>query len=76
MNIAARITETDPPQDQARRRHEGPVPLEPYRSASFFGLERDRIFRRAWLNIGRIEDVPDRGDFVTLVTRPPLAPSI
>lgn len=41
-----------------------PVPLFPYRSVEFFELERDRIFRRAWLNIARIEDVAIPGDFI------------
>lgn len=41
----------------------GPVPLEPYRSAEFFELEKERIFRRAWLVIGRVEEIAERGDF-------------
>lgn len=42
----------------------GPVPLEPYRSATFYAQERDRIFRRAWLMLARIEELPEPGDFV------------
>jgi phenylpropionate dioxygenase-like ring-hydroxylating dioxygenase large terminal subunit len=42
----------------------GPVPLEPYRSEEFFELERHKVFRRAWLFMGRVEDVPKSGDFV------------
>ncbi len=42
----------------------GPVPLYPYRSQSFFELERDRVFRRAWLMVGRIEELPEPGSFV------------
>ena len=41
-----------------------PVPLDPYRTREFFELERDRIFRRAWLMMGRVEEVPNPGDYV------------
>jgi phenylpropionate dioxygenase-like ring-hydroxylating dioxygenase large terminal subunit len=40
-----------------------PVPLEPYRSPAFFARERERIFRRAWLIVGRVEALPDAGSF-------------
>ncbi|MFA7597364.1 MAG: aromatic ring-hydroxylating dioxygenase subunit alpha [Novosphingobium sp.] len=42
----------------------GPVPLEPYRSADYFELERERVFRRVWLKMGRVEDLPERGDYI------------
>lgn len=41
-----------------------PVPLEPYRSDAFFALERERIFRRAWLVVGRVEELPEAGSFI------------
>lgn len=41
-----------------------PVPLEPYRSETFFAAERDRVFGRAWLVAGRVEELPEPGDFV------------
>lgn len=41
-----------------------PVPLAPYRSQEFFELERDRVFRRAWLMVGRVEEISEPGDFV------------
>jgi phenylpropionate dioxygenase-like ring-hydroxylating dioxygenase large terminal subunit len=41
----------------------GPLPIEPYVSAEAFAQERDKIFRKVWLNIGRVEQVPDAGDF-------------
>ncbi len=40
-----------------------PVPIEPYISPEFFELERERVFRRTWLNVGRIEQVANPGDF-------------
>jgi phenylpropionate dioxygenase-like ring-hydroxylating dioxygenase large terminal subunit len=41
----------------------GPVPIEPYISSEFFELERDRVFGRTWLCLGREERVPKPGDF-------------
>jgi nitrite reductase/ring-hydroxylating ferredoxin subunit len=41
-----------------------PVSVEPYISPGFFDLERDRIFRRTWLNVGRVEELPGPGDYV------------
>lgn len=41
----------------------GPVPEWPYRSKEFFELERDRVFRRSWLVAGRVEQIPNAGDY-------------
>jgi phenylpropionate dioxygenase-like ring-hydroxylating dioxygenase large terminal subunit len=40
------------------------VPLDPYRTAEFFALERDMVFKRAWLLVGRVEEIPNHGDYV------------
>ncbi|WP_084154797.1 aromatic ring-hydroxylating oxygenase subunit alpha [Polycyclovorans algicola] len=37
----------------------GPVSVEPYRSPAYFELERERVFRRAWLYAGRVEALPE-----------------
>ena len=42
----------------------GPVPTETCTSPELFELERDRIFRRTWLNMGREEDLPEPGNYV------------
>ena len=44
----------------------GPVSTLPNRSAEYFELEREKIFKRAWLNIGRDEDVPNIGDYTVV----------
>lgn len=62
--IEARPTATATEQSGANRTRREPVPLEPYRSAAFFEVERERIFRRAWLNVGRTSDVANPGDFI------------
>lgn len=36
----------------------GPVSVEPYISPEFFEREREQVFGRAWLNMGRIEQLP------------------
>lgn len=42
----------------------GPIPTEPYYSPDFFALERERIFRQSWLNVGRAEELRNPGDYV------------
>jgi len=42
----------------------GPVPVEPYISAAYFEKEREAIFRRHWMNVCRIDDVPNPGDYI------------
>ncbi len=45
------------------------VPLtigpEAYVSRAYAEAERDRLWRKSWLQAGRIEDVPNAGDFIT-----------
>jgi len=41
-----------------------PVPIEPYISQSYFELERERVFRKTWLNVGRIEELPKPGSYL------------
>lgn len=41
----------------------GPLAIEPNISKEYFELERDKIFRHAWLQVCRDEDVPAEGSF-------------
>ena len=41
----------------------GPLPIEPYISEEHFELERELVFGRAWLNVGRIDDAPEPGSY-------------
>jgi phenylpropionate dioxygenase-like ring-hydroxylating dioxygenase large terminal subunit len=41
------------------------VPAEAYISRDYAEAEQDRLWRRTWLQAGRLEDIPEIGDFVT-----------
>jgi phenylpropionate dioxygenase-like ring-hydroxylating dioxygenase large terminal subunit len=43
----------------------GPVSYEDSISPDHYELERDAIFRRTWLNVGRVEQLPRRGSYFT-----------
>ena len=43
----------------------GPISYEDSISPQFYELEREAIFRRTWLNIGRVEQVPKKGSYFT-----------
>ncbi|HKZ80388.1 MAG TPA: aromatic ring-hydroxylating dioxygenase subunit alpha [Pyrinomonadaceae bacterium] len=40
-----------------------PLPVEPNISPEYFERERERIFKRCWLNVGRIDEIPKTGDY-------------
>src|SRR5215475_3672568 len=42
-----------------------PLSFEDSVSPAFYELERDAIFRRAWLNVGRVDDLPRPGSWFT-----------
>jgi phenylpropionate dioxygenase-like ring-hydroxylating dioxygenase large terminal subunit len=41
----------------------GPVSTDIYRDAAFYAKELEAIFRRSWYMIGRVEQIPEPGDF-------------
>jgi phenylpropionate dioxygenase-like ring-hydroxylating dioxygenase large terminal subunit len=41
----------------------GPVSVEPCTSESYFERERENIFKRVWLNVGRADEIPKLGDY-------------
>ena len=43
----------------------GPISFEDSVSPEFYDLEGEAIFKRAWLNVGRIEDLPRNGSYFT-----------
>jgi len=42
----------------------GPIPAGPYYLDDYFDLEREAIFRRSWLNIGHVCELPEPGSFI------------
>ena len=42
-----------------------PVSFDDSVSPAFYERERDAIFRRAWLNVGRVDDLPRNGSWFT-----------
>ena len=43
----------------------GRVSFEDSISPEFYELEREAIFKRAWLNVGRVEELPRNGSYFT-----------
>ncbi len=43
----------------------GPVSYEDSISPEYYERERDAIFRRTWLNVGRVEQIPKTGNYFT-----------
>jgi phenylpropionate dioxygenase-like ring-hydroxylating dioxygenase large terminal subunit len=42
------------------------LPRECYVSSSFFEFERVAVFERSWLGLGRVEQIPEAGDYFAL----------
>jgi phenylpropionate dioxygenase-like ring-hydroxylating dioxygenase large terminal subunit len=39
------------------------IPVESVTSPEYFELEREKLFRRVWLNVGRVDDLPKPGAY-------------
>jgi phenylpropionate dioxygenase-like ring-hydroxylating dioxygenase large terminal subunit len=63
MAASARIAPRNKWHDRYPELGTGPIPIEPYVSRAYFEKERDRIFSKVWLNIGRVEQIPQPGDY-------------
>jgi Rieske 2Fe-2S family protein len=53
----------------------GPVSYEDSVDPEFYELERKAVFKRAWLNVGRVEQVPRKGSYFTKSSRWSTPPS-
>jgi phenylpropionate dioxygenase-like ring-hydroxylating dioxygenase large terminal subunit len=42
----------------------GPIPAAPYYDPDYYALEREAVFRRSWLNIGHVCELPESGSFI------------
>lgn len=43
----------------------GPISFRDSTSPEFYELEREAVFKRAWLNVARIDEVPEIGSYTT-----------
>lgn len=43
-----------------------PIPAGPYYREDYFEAEREAVFRRSWLQVGHVCELPERGAFVVL----------
>lgn len=50
--------------EELRKMGDGPVPIQPYIDKDFFEREREKIFRKVWLNVCRVEEIPNPGDYI------------
>ncbi|MGE8454426.1 MAG: aromatic ring-hydroxylating oxygenase subunit alpha, partial [Pseudomonadales bacterium] len=41
----------------------GPIPVEPYISPEYYEREKAEIFKKTWLQVGRVEEIPNPGDY-------------
>ena len=41
----------------------GPLSVDVFTSPEQFAQERERIFKKVWLNVGRVEQIPHPGDY-------------
>ena len=41
------------------------IPVEAYLCEDYARAERDRLWRKVWLQAGRVEEIPQAGDFIT-----------
>lgn len=41
------------------------IPAEAYISEDYARAEQDKLWRKVWLQAGRVEDIPEVGDFIT-----------
>ena len=41
----------------------GPIPVRPYIDATIFDLEVEKVWKKVWLYVGRVEEIPEVGDY-------------
>jgi len=41
----------------------GTIPVEPYISPEYYEREKEHIFKKTWLQVGRVEEIPKAGDY-------------
>ena len=39
------------------------IPIEPYISPQYYELEKRYVFKKVWIHVGRVEEIPGAGDY-------------
>jgi len=60
MNKPSKIVDTAEELEEAVS-----IPVDAYISPDYARAERDRLWRRVWLQAGRLEDIPEPGSYIT-----------
>jgi phenylpropionate dioxygenase-like ring-hydroxylating dioxygenase large terminal subunit len=42
----------------------GPVSVEPYTSPEYYQKEKELIFKKTWIHVGRVDEIPKVGDYI------------
>lgn len=50
-------------QDRYPQLGAGPLSVGPYVEPSYFEKEKEHLFKKVWLHVGRIEEIPGKGDY-------------
>lgn len=64
MNSDAMHAYTPPSAEEAAYLGIGPVPAAPYYRDEYFELERKAIFKRSWLHLGHVCELPTQGSYM------------
>jgi phenylpropionate dioxygenase-like ring-hydroxylating dioxygenase large terminal subunit len=62
MNLQHQFQQVE--SDEALALGTEPVPAGPYYRDDYFDLEREAVFRRTWLNIGHVCELPEAASFI------------
>lgn len=64
MTTQTTATYVPPSSEQAAYLGTGPVPAGPYYRDDYFELEREAIFKRTWLQVGHVCELPRPGSYI------------
>jgi phenylpropionate dioxygenase-like ring-hydroxylating dioxygenase large terminal subunit len=65
MNKPLETTPAAPPEAPELLTEAVTIPAEAYISEEYVRAERDKLWRKVWLQVGRIEEIPDVGSYLT-----------
>lgn len=64
MHIQTTVANMPPTNDDGAGLGTDPIPAGPYHREDYFELEREAVFRRSWLNIGHMAELPEPDSFI------------